>query len=123
MTMPEHEFQRRINSFIQLGNGSLSVSEISTDREFKSHLINCRKKWVSSSNQLPEVDLQHLIKGLVIYDGTYNSYPSMSLGGSVSPIIILCQSYAKRFSEKKTELMTWVIQHRANIYLPYGKAS
>lgn len=73
------------------------------------------RRWTDLASNLPEMQLELLIRGLVLYSRT-----GRPLGGSVSPAIFLFREFARRFPEPEAQLARWVVANRVNDYEPFG---
>lgn len=74
-----------------------------------------REFWQGLGTDLPQSDLEAVIRGLVHYSRT-----GRPTGGSVSPVIWLFARYAARFPESEPSLTRWVVANRVNPYEPFG---
>lgn len=73
------------------------------------------------AERLSEESHKNLIQGLVLFQRLIDKAGSgYALGGSVSPVISLWQSYVAKYPEKEADLTAWVVTHRVNEYEPFG---
>ena len=94
------------------GEASIPI-QLANERE-SWQILKGGQSWVSIGEELEECDLRGYIKGWTFY-GTLR--PS---GGSVSPGIRLMRAFSKRFSAAEPALTSWVVDHTANPYEPFG---
>jgi len=112
------DLQKKIDALILLSRkDEVENSNLDLSTKTQKMLMATRDTWKYIANSLSGDDLFHLIKGFVIYEQGMNGY---GLGGSVSPVIILCARYAVLCPEYENELMAWVVTNRSNPYLPFG---
>src|SRR5688500_18258051 len=96
--------------------GVPGVPELLADRERAWRLLMCgHEPWQSLGAKLSTVDLQNVIKGLVLF-----SQASGWSGGSVSPIIPLYGEYLSRQPIDEPQFTSWIVGHRRNEYEPFG---
>jgi len=114
------DLQKKIDVLILLSrNDEVENSDLDFSSTTQKQLMATRESWKHISNSLQEDDLFHLIKGFVIYEQGLKEH-GYGLGGSVSPVIILCERYAALRPDHEKELMAWVVKNRTNPYLPFG---
>lgn len=118
MPQQSNTFKEDVDVLIEMGRTGMSnPTRLDSSKTTIKRLLSYRVLWESIS--LPEDKLKHLIKGIVLYDQSYDKQ-GFGFAGSVSPGITLCKKYILRFPDKEKELMSWVIDNRVNPYLPYG---
>lgn len=79
-------------------------------------LVCGNEPWSGLARELPAPDLEHLIKGIVLYSRASRR----STGGSVSPVKVLYWVLVSRFAEREPALSAWIVDHRTNPYEPFG---
>lgn len=97
------------------GREEIPPSLLSEDVAWRS-LVCGNEPWRRVARELGASDLEHLIKGIVLYSRASRR----STGGSVSPVIVLYEGHSLRFPDHEPALTAWIVDHRMNPYEPFG---
>lgn len=107
-----------VRALISIGeSGEPTIPACLADKQMAWHSLMCgNEPWEDLAKELSETDLAALIHGIVLYSIARNQ----SLGGSVSPVIVLFRCYRKRFPKTEPALSGWIVTNRVNLYEPFG---
>jgi hypothetical protein len=111
-------FEEVIDELVLLGrSGEERVPASLLDEDMAWDTLVCgNQPWLQVAQNCGPEDVADLIRGLILYCRA----SGRSIGGSVSPVIVLYRSLIERVPEWEPPLTRWIVDNRTNPYEPFG---